>query len=347
MKIDTSTINLSSAREFSKNTQVNIEQETRFIDLMDQNLGETMAVSPSAPTRLSLENPWYNVTSAGEQKTVEFSELFMGELKKLRQIMEVICERLNSICVKGGGIQTASLDQVNINPNSLPSEAFMEYEYTEKTTYSHYEKEATDFFADGKVLTADGRNIDFSFQLNLDREFFKTEQFVHQEKGYVFIDPLVINYDGTAPQLSEAYMSFDMNQDGEQEDIIIPEIGSGFLCLDKNNDGIINDGGELFGPSTGAGFIELSAYDLDQNSWIDENDTIFNELAIWENDEDGQMQLTRLADVGIGAIYLDSVATQFDMRDKDNQTQARIKRSGIALNEDGSVSSIQEMDWTV
>ena len=59
------------------------------------------------------------------------------------------------------------------------------------------------------------------------------------------------------------------------------------------------------------------------------------------------MQLTRLKDAGIGAIYLASVSSPFDLKDEDNRLQARLKRSGIALNEDGSVSSIQEMDWTV
>ncbi len=48
----------------------------------------------------------------------------------------------------------------------------------------------------------------------------------------------------------------------------------------------------------------------------------------------------------MGAIYLAGVETAFDVKNKDNELLAKIKRSSIALNEDGSVSSVQEADWT-
>jgi hypothetical protein len=45
---------------------------------------------------------------------------------------------------------------------------------------------------------------------------------------------------------------------------------SGLLVIDKNLDGKVNDGSELFGPSTGDGFEKLARYDEDRNGWIDE-----------------------------------------------------------------------------
>lgn len=134
--------------------------------------------------------------------------------------------------------------------------------------------------------------------------------------------------------------------DGNPEEIQAPAWGTGFLALDKNKNGIINDGYELFGPSTGDGFAELAAYDLDKNFWIDENDAVFDDLSLYGMDENGEMHLTRIKDAGMGAIYLAGVDTAFDMKNKDNELLARIKRSSIALNEDGSVSSVQEADWT-
>ena len=56
--------------------------------------------------------------------------------------------------------------------------------------------------------------------------------------------------------------------------------GSGLLALDKNGDGIINNGTELFGPNTQDGFSELSKYDSDGNGWIDENDSVYDNLRI-------------------------------------------------------------------
>ncbi|MCA1785445.1 MAG: hypothetical protein LC657_05620 [Desulfobacteraceae bacterium] len=49
---------------------------------------------------------------------------------------------------------------------------------------------------------------------------------------------------------------------------------------------------------------------------------------------------------GSGSIYLAGVETTFDVKNKNNEMLAKIKRSSIALNEDGSVSSVQEADWT-
>ena len=57
------------------------------------------------------------------------------------------------------------------------------------------------------------------------------------------------------------------------------------------------------------------------------------------------MQLTKIKDGGIGAIYLGSANTPIDVVDEENNVQGRIKKSGIALNENGSVSSVVEMDW--
>ena len=45
--------------------------------------------------------------------------------------------------------------------------------------------------------------------------------------------------------------------------------------LDLNNDDIITNGNELFGPRTGNGFTELSVYDEDGNNWIDEKDLVY------------------------------------------------------------------------
>jgi len=337
---------LSSTWAFLKKDQVTVEKELSFADEFDQRVESLMVHLEAEQFDFGMTSQWYDVISVGGQDAVELSGQFLDELGKLKQVLEAISQRINSIGLRGCFVQIAAIDRININSNSQNSIKMTEYEYYEKKTISHYEKENTDFFADGVVNTTDGKSIDFSFQINLEREFFREDQFIHQEKGYVLIDPLVINLDGTMPQLSEAKISFDLDMDGEAEDIYSLMPGTGFLSYDKNKDGIINDGSELFGPTTGDGFMELSQYDLDHNSWIDENDEIFDELTIWENNEAGEMQLTKIKDAGIGAIYLVTEQTPFDLRNDDNELQARIQKTGIALNEDGSVSAIQEMDWT-
>ena len=101
-------------------------------------------------------------------------------------------------------------------------------------------------------------------------------------------DPLVINFNGSAAQLTSTKFSFDIDTDGTTENISFAAPGSGFLALDKNHDGKINDGSELFGPASGNGFKELAAYDQDGNQWIDENDAVFSRLKVWSKDGEGK-----------------------------------------------------------
>ena len=75
-----------------------------------------------------------------------------------------------------------------------------------------------------------------------------------------------------------------------------------FLALDKNGDGRMNDGSELFGTASGDGFKDLAAYDEDGNGWIDENDSIYSQLKIWTKDENGKDHLIDLKDADVGAI---------------------------------------------
>lgn len=80
----------------------------------------------------------------------------------------------------------------------------------------------------------------------------------------------------------------DLDADGMEDQISFVLPGSGFLALDLNGDGRINDGRELFGPETGDGFAELARYDEDGNQWIDENDPVFERLRIWTKDAEGR-----------------------------------------------------------
>ncbi|MCG8636371.1 MAG: hypothetical protein MI863_21240 [Desulfobacterales bacterium] len=285
----------------------------------------------------------------------ENPDALLQDIERMKHLIEKIGEALSALsCSRETGEDPHATDFKNtrIDWANLASEqgSSLErggytYEYEEEISLSRHEKENVNFMASGIVNTTDGESVNFSLALNFEKEVFQEELFVQKEEGYVFIDPLVINLDGEIPQLSEAKFRFDLDGDGDTEDILMLSQGSGFLCLDKNNDGVINNGLELFGPGTGNGFLELLKYDQDENFWIDENDDIFDELSFWENDGTGQMQLTKIKDAGIGAIYLASANTPIDMLDEENNVQARIKKSGIALNENGSVSSVVEMDW--
>jgi len=213
------------------------------------------------------------------------------------------------------------------------------YDYYE----SHQEVESTSFEAQGKIVTADGKEIDFSAQLNMSRSF-TTEQSINIKEGDALKDPLVINFSGTATQLTQTKFSFDIDTDGQKDQISFVGSGSGFLALDKNGDGTINNGSELFGTQSGNGFSDLAAYDQDGNNWIDENDSIYNNLRIWSKDAEGNDTLIALGQQGIGAIYLGNINTPFSMKDTDNTLQGQVRASGIFVNENGTIGTIQQVD---
>ncbi len=214
------------------------------------------------------------------------------------------------------------------------------------------EQEDTSFSTVGTVRTKDGREINFNVNVNMSRrceEYYREELNVAQ---FALYDPLVINLNTDVTELSDQTFYFDLDADGEEEEISMLK-GSGYLALDKNGDGVINDGSELFGTKNGDGFADLARYDEDGNGWIDENDSIWSKLKIWCKDENGNDVLYKLSDKGVGAICLENVSTDFTMQGdrkaqdgtmNANATNAVIRKTGIFLYENGNIGTVQHVD---
>ncbi|HEY3418339.1 MAG TPA: hypothetical protein VGM23_15800 [Armatimonadota bacterium] len=209
---------------------------------------------------------------------------------------------------------------------------------------THFEQEQTSFAASGTVKTTDGREIAFHINLDMSRVSMTDERLSIRAGDAALTDPLVLNFHGAAVDLTGSPTSFDLNADGKQEQMAFVGADSGLLALDRNGDGKINDGTELFGVNTGNGFAELSAYDSDQNGWIDGADPIFNNLQVWTKGTDGADQLSSLATVGVGAICLGNARTEFSLLDNSQALQGQVRSTGVFLNEDGSVGTLQQVD---
>lgn len=211
----------------------------------------------------------------------------------------------------------------------------------------HHEEETTAFSSMGMVKTADGREINFNIDMEMSRSF--TEEYsLFSQKNVVFTDPLVINMDTAAASVSDQKFYFDLDADGQEEEMSYLGKGSGFLAYDKNGDGVINDGSELFGTKSGDGFADLAAYDKDGNGWIDEKDDIYKKLKVWVKAEDGTDRLLDLKKADVGAIYLGKTATEFSLNHaQTNETNAAIRSTGIFLKESGEAGTIQHVDFAV
>jgi hypothetical protein len=218
----------------------------------------------------------------------------------------------------------------------------MRYEWRESRT----EIEETDFNAKGKIMTQDGKEIDVDLALTMSRRYTENSSMVITA-GAQLKDPLVINYDAPSADLDSATFSFDLDADGTREQVNRLKSGSGFLALDKNGNGKIDDGSELFGAQTGDGFKELAAYDDDGNGFIDEADSIFNELRVWIRPTDNQSDLLSLKQANVGAIHLGSIATPFDIRDSNNELLGKVRSTSFFLTEQGQTKSVQQIDLKI
>ncbi len=208
---------------------------------------------------------------------------------------------------------------------------------------THYEYEKVSVNSTGSVELADGRNIDFSLQLTMERESMVRESVAWQAAERVLLDPLVLNFDCDLRSLINKSFQFDMNCDGETDTLCSLQPGTGLLALDLNNDQEINDGRELFGPTTGLGFQELAQYDFDLNGWIDKNDPIFSSLRIWRPGESRKSGLMSLSEAGVGAICLTHDKSGFQLKDRRNNLMGEVAATGIFLTEAGEVRPIQEI----
>lgn len=134
--------------------------------------------------------------------------------------------------------------------------------------------------------------------------------------------PIVIDLgrDGFDFTPVDAGVVFDLNADGVADRTSWTTAGAGdaFLALDRNNDGVVNDGRELFGSSTPQdpspqpnGFIALAFYDSqfgggNQDGVISADDDIWASLLLWHDaNQNGISEATELIPAGARIASID------------------------------------------
>ncbi len=350
MKIASSTLALSASHAYAQQREVS---ESLTVTIGHRPPTGNNSNPASARDKVSLSGnpgPAHQSASSEAAKNGQDSEIDKDpKLSLIRSVVEMLLGRRLRL-LEAGDLERATAEvQVPTTPargssQNAPSAGFsLAYDY--RSTYS--EEEQTTFSASGVVSTADGREISFNLNLSMSRSYYEeTNVSVRLGDAAKTTDPLVLNFAGTAAQLTDQRFSFDLNADGQQEQINFVGPGSGFLVFDRNGDGKVNDGRELFGPTTGEGFQELAAFDADSNHWIDESDAIYDQLKIWTRDTEGNDVIRSLREANVGAINLGHVATPFSIKNAANELQAQVRTSGTFLQEDGNAGTIQQIDLT-
>lgn len=212
---------------------------------------------------------------------------------------------------------------------------------------SYSETEETGFHASGRACTEDGRTIDFNINILMSRSYMEYMNVSIPTMADALCDPLVVNIGSDTADVRDQTFKFDLDSDGKEDEISMLGKGAGFLALDKNGDGKINDGSELFGTNSGDGFGDLREYDSDGNGWIDENDDVFSKLKVWCKDENGKDILMDLRGADIGAIYLGEQQTEFSLGGVDGYRDGVIRSTGVFLRESTGAGTIQHVDLSL
>lgn len=324
----------SSGKEETKEAAEEGEKEEVTFDDMIGNLSVGRYSRINVPMRsYSPGNEYVEKMSA----LYIFSLLFEDFRERIKEMMAGCTDRYNTAWntrpVYG---EAYSVNGMNLSPVKLLRTDYVQEDFS-------FESEDTSFTARGKAICADGREIGFDINVGMSRRFESFAENLLNAGDVHCIDPLVINLGGDVTSVSDQNFWFDLDGDGEKEFISSLTGDNGFLALDKNGDGMIGDGTELFGTKTGNGFKELSAHDSDGDGWIDEDDDIFDKLKVWVRDPAGD-RLLSLKDAGVGAINLMNADTEFSLKNESNKTNAVIRSTGMFLFEDGRAGTVQQID---
>jgi hypothetical protein len=117
-----------------------------------------------------------------------------------------------------------------------------------------------------------------------------------RESGMCGGSPLVLDLDGDGVQLSTLAdgAQFDLFSTGHPQRSAWLSGGDGLLVMDRNHNGLIDDGSELFGEASfnqswSDGFAALAQLDSNGDGKVDADDPAFGELHVWiDRDHDGR-----------------------------------------------------------
>lgn len=271
-------------------------------------------------------------------------------LSSQMRILKTLLEKMLDITIElpnvaGGDTAAPTASATQAPASAAATLANGEPNRTVQVSEASFEQEQLAFVANGQVTTADGREI--TFDLGFALNYQKLQLSERLTSSAALKDPLVLNLEGLVPGFSSARFEFDLDADGSSESLTQLANNSAFLALDRNGNGQIDDGNELFGARSGNGFAELAALDDDGNGILDEGDSGFASLRLYRSDT----ALLTLGDQKIGAIFLNAAATPFMHLGGDQGAQgespAVLRQTGIYLTEDGKAGTLQQIDLRV
>ena len=168
-------------------------------------------------------------------------------------------------------------------------------------------------------------------------------------------DPLIIDLgeNGIVLTTIDDGVNFDLDNNGFSEKTAWIGDEDGFLVLDRNNNGLIDNGGELFGDQvslsnglkSSSGFEVLAELDKNEDGLINNEDDIYDKLMVWiDKNHNGKSEIDEI--VNLRTLNITEMSLNHETKNIiDEITGSRIAEIAsvtIADEESSSISSINE-----
>jgi hypothetical protein len=272
---------------------------TSIIDRLQEQLDQLGSMDPEQAERLGLLLGMLAVLDP--ERADEVLQKISSSMESLGNLMGSGSGTADAAAATDAAAQAAQAAQTSTQGTSTLVHFSLDFEMT-----SSQEISATLAQMRDQGIEVQAVRVETSQTFKIHIEFTAIQQQVQQS------DPLVLdlNGDGVALTGYEDGAAFDINADGKTDKTAFVRGDDAFLVLDRNGNGRIDNGSELFGDQNGAvnGFEELRKYDDNRDGVIDGRDAIFDSLRLLhDKNGDGNVELTEmssLAEKGITSLNL-------------------------------------------
>ncbi|WP_136419243.1 calcium-binding protein [Herbaspirillum sp. ST 5-3] len=172
----------------------------------------------------------------------------------------------------------------------------------------------------------------------------------------VTVSPLILDLDGNGVETIGKSAGIHFDHDGNHFAETTGWAGKddGLLVLDRNGNGQIDNGGELFGNNTllangskaANGFAALAELDNNHDGKIDASDAIFSELRVWK-DGDGNAQVSNGELLGLEAAGVTSINLTYSAQSQTDAQGNQHLQAGQYTRTDGSVHAVDDVWFDV
>ncbi len=187
----------------------------------------------------------------------------------------------------------------------------------------------------------------YEFELKFKKQSITSERvgISLEELGIKEADPLVLDLAGDGLNLSKAGEGavFDIDADGKLDRTGWVQGDDALLVLDRNGNGTIDDGTELFGDQNGSqnGFIELAKHDNNKDGVINRLDPVFKALKLYQDlNGNGKIEKTEL--IGLEKMGIKSLNLNFMQANQDLNGNSLIL-NGSFERTDGSKGQLADV----